>query len=195
MKHTTSDNTAKRWFVGLSLSAQDTLAIAQWRARALGHSRADVKPHNFHVTTAFLGHVDTTRIEMLCEGLAKVAWTGFSATFDHVGFWGKPQIHFLGCSHVPETLAHLASASQTCARHAGIALKKTDYHPHITLQRKIKHPVTALFEPHFTFHFDALHLFESRSTSTGVEYVIRASFPAPGDTALSARERLAKGLL
>lgn len=182
-------------FLGLNIDPDHILKIADWRSNALGYSSADVKPHNFHVTLAFLGQVTSHQLDALLEVLPHINWLEFTAHFDHVGYWGKPKIHFIAPSIIPDELKQLAKQCQTLSRKAGIQIEKREYRPHITLQRKIKEPVPALYQPSFRLSFKEFHLFESISTATGVAYIIRESFSAHPDPTMSVRERISKGLL
>ena len=185
----------QRLFLGLNIAPEHILSISDWRKKALGFSSTDVKPHNFHVTLAFLGQVTMHQLDELLEELPHINWQPFSADFDQVGYWGKPKIHFIAPSIVPDQLHYLAKQCQRLARKSGINIEKRQYQPHITLQRKIKSPVPALYEPSFTLRFNEFHLYESISTANGVEYIIRESFPAPHDPNMSVRERISQGLL
>ena len=185
----------QRLFLGLDIDPVHTLQIDDWRSNALVGSSADVKPHNFHITLAFLGQVTLHQHNALLEGLPNINWQAFSVHFDQVGYWGKPKIHFIAPCIIPDELKHLAKQCQTLARKTGINIEKRQYQPHITLQRKITAPIPALYPPSFTIDFDEFYLYESISTANGVEYIIRECFPAHPEPNMSVRERISKGLL
>ena len=184
-----------RLFLGLGFDPDQTRAIIDWRSRALTPSLHDVGAQNLHVTLAFLGQVSDSKTDALLPFLDAISWSAFSETFSLCGYWGKPNIHFIAPSAPSTAIKTLAANCERAARRVHIPITKREYQPHVTLQRKITAPSPALFEPELTFDFSEFHLYASRSTRAGVEYVPLYTFAAKPDPSLSIREQLQQGLL
>ncbi|MGJ8681805.1 RNA 2',3'-cyclic phosphodiesterase [Paraglaciecola sp.] len=168
-----------RAFLGLSPDPKTKLAIEAWRNKALPQFNAPVPAPNFHVTLAFLGQVTPKHLDTITTEISMMqAISEFDVTLDQVGYWPKPKAFWLGSESPDERHVNLAKQVNKIANVAGLHLPKQTYVPHLTLARKCtENPPAPLLAPNFTFRAKALHLFESVSSSHGVAYHIRQSWP------------------
>jgi 2'-5' RNA ligase len=149
-----------------------------------------VEPNNYHITTCFIGQTDTNQRTAIASfiqaALLEFSLEPFTLDLNRIEYWPKPNIVAATPTLVPNALKTLHQISVDAAKHAGFLLERTDrlygnlYQPHVTLARKVpktmanvyhKRPFTAL-----SLNINALHLYESRSTTHGVQYQIIESF-------------------
>lgn len=167
-----------RYFLGLDPDGKTKLAMQAWREKALPNFERPVPVANFHVTSVFLGQVDEKQLDLLCSMIDDLDQPGFSLCFDHLGYWSKPKILYLGCREVPMEATQLANKLIHIAKKAHLQIQERHYIPHVTLVRKCpEHAPAPLIQPHFECQFEALHLFESVSGKHGVHYPIRHTWP------------------
>ncbi|GGF61706.1 RNA 2',3'-cyclic phosphodiesterase [Alteromonas lipolytica] len=198
-----------RYFIGLDLAPAEKLGLESWREKSLpelprvkqpGNSKAPVRQArpvpvaNFHITLCFLGSITARQLESISQCLDDIAVRPFSLELDSTGYWSGPKIFYAAPTIVPEPLQQLASATESAARRADIAVERRDYQPHVTLIRNVKEDFPPpLFLPAQQCQFNQFHLFESVSTKSGVTYPIRQSWKLRADN--SVRERLLRGNL
>lgn len=166
-----------RYFLGFDLSVNTKLSIEAWRNKALPQFATPIPIKNFHITSVFLGQITEQQLGNLCQSIDRLALPKFELTFDLLGYWAKPKILWLGNSQI-NRICHKVTQNLTSESiKAGISVQKRDYIPHITLVRKnTTNPPAPLIEPNFHCKFDQIHLFESISGKSGVQYPIRRSW-------------------
>ena len=164
-----------RTFFALEPSAALTVQLADWRDRQLRGAGRAVPPANFHITLAFMGSLSPAALERL--GLSVDAWLGrqrqpgSELLLDHVGYWQRPGIYWLGPSRWPDSLSRLAGKLRQLGSAAGARRDRNAFNPHITLFRNCDLAPPAPAEPPcFTFTYDHFTLFESRQGRSGVSY-------------------------
>lgn len=62
---------------------------------------------NFHLTLCFNGHTSQNQLNELQNYADEIKLPEFQLDLDEYGYFSKPGIAFLGCSHIPEQLASL----------------------------------------------------------------------------------------
>ncbi len=173
-----------RLFLALGVPATTARDIADWRERCATASGRAVPAANFHVTLAFIGQLQSHRLEALCDAIAAVCESGNYHTdallLDQVGYWPKPGIFWLGPSHWPDTVTKLAAKLRNSAASFGASKDKRAFQPHVTLYRScVLPPPAPLVAPEFSFSFDHVILFESHNSAAGVSYHSIAEFTLP----------------
>jgi RNA 2',3'-cyclic 3'-phosphodiesterase len=168
-----------RAFLGLSVDSQTATAIADWRKQALPDVAHSVATENFHITLAFLGQINLLQQQALEQLISTMpVCRGFSVTLNTLGHFPKAKVLWLGCSHVPQSLAKLAAQLATNAIRAGIPIAEQAYQPHLSLYRKCSMPLTPSIPiTPIKLGINNFHLFESVSSDSGVRYLIRRSWP------------------
>lgn len=167
-----------RCFLGLDLDAKSKLAVEQWRSKALPQFPHPVPVANFHITSVFLGQIDSAQLDQLTHEIDQCSFAPVTLTLDKLGFWSKPKILWLGCQTIPPEVEELAQTLTSIAKQCKIPIQERRYIPHVTLVRKVMNDAPApLFPPQITCKFDTLHLFESVSGRHGVHYPSRVQWP------------------
>lgn len=136
-----------------------------------------VKPENYHITLLFLGNVDEKTLDGLLVAGDALQLNGFNIEIDEAGYWSKPGILWLGPRETPFNLMNLVDETRQAAGSKNLPMKKSKYHPHITLMRNVKtapqHPVV---KP-FTWEANSFSLMQSFTHPEGVQYRELASWP------------------
>ncbi|WP_157957559.1 RNA 2',3'-cyclic phosphodiesterase [Salinicola halophyticus] len=126
---------------------------------------------NMHVTLAFLGSVDASRLEALVD-LTR-AWPTLNGewTLDRLGHFPKPRIVWAGSRTPNEALLTLdAELWQALSGH-GFTAPQRDFTPHVSLIRQADRaaPHSRLAAP-LLWRFDHLALVESQLGDGGSRY-------------------------
>ncbi len=131
---------------------------------------------NLHMTVAFLGGVDTVRLEQVINATASVSSPRFSLVLEESGWWKHPRIFWLAPRQVPAALLELHATIARLVSDCGIAPESRAYFPHVTLARNVNMPVNLEFEP---IHWDVndICLVESIPHPGYAEYKIIQRWP------------------
>ena len=149
-------------------------------------SAAWVRPENLHITLAFLGEVEASRVDAATAAADAVSFEAFELALDRTDYWRKPQVFCLTPSAVPETLEKLAADLAANLQNAGFKLDTRPYRAHLTLARKAARPPENVpLEKAVVWRSSAFVLVESRQDRLGSCYTIirswhcRAGFSPP----------------
>jgi len=139
-----------------------------------------VTAENLHLTLHYMGQLELPVIAELQHAAAQIEPIEFSLTLDRFGSFPAAGVLWLGCSQIPEALAHLhqSLASQLLA--VGIEPEQRRFQPHVTLVRHYKQTLTAeqssLAQP-LDWAVKQFALLESVSSKQGVVYRPLALYP------------------
>jgi 2'-5' RNA ligase len=153
-------------------------------------------PENFHVTLAFLGSVPDARIsEVAAIGVdvaSQFTQRRMTVTLDAIEYWQEPKV-VVATAGLPAAksapLANvLAGALKSCLTDAGFAPDleslwlvgsevTEEFRPHVTLARKVSHPIPRTDMDPAVWSFSEFALVESRTEPGGSAYRVLASFP------------------
>ena len=183
-----------RMFFGLDLAGADKLAIDTWRNKMLPPLAQPVSTANLHITLAFLGEVPSSHYESVFTAARQVCGQAFDLQINQTGYWSKPKVYWIGPTSIPDELLDLARQLRSQLAYQGLSTDPRPYQPHISLFRKLReNPPAPLCEPDMQLSFKSFCLFESHSSSSGVNYRVLEQWPLA--VAGSVRERLARGEL
>lgn len=190
----------KRLFLGIDVDHEQTkqLVAMQDQLQQAGYGgERPVKSSNFHMTLAFIGQVEESALPEMINAVDTIAntvgWPKFQVKLDELTLWPKPQILCLSAPELssPKGATGLAFTVYQCQIIARSFdqkyLQEQDkieplnrYTPHITLFRKArKSPLLAktdLGVSSLLLTPSLLHLYQSVSSSQGVEYRILQSW-------------------
>jgi 2'-5' RNA ligase len=158
-----------------------------------------VPPENFHVTLAFVGSVpesSVAKVEAVGDQVAAVAeQLPVQVTLDAIEYWRK---------------AHVVCATAQAQRNAGAGLADTlatalqsrltaggftpdlkslwlvgrseiqEFLPHVTLVRKVVHPIHSIGIQPMLWSFSGFALVDSRTEPSGSVYTVLRTFPLEG---------------
>ncbi len=161
-----------------SLAATTTSVVAATGGRP-------VPPENFHITLAFLGSVPEARLsDVAAIGVdvgSQVTQPRVGVTLDAIEYWKKPKIIVTtagpGTDGAPlaNVLARALGAQLT---QAGFTPDlKPEFHPHVTLARKIAHPIHSIGIQPVLWSFTDFALVDSRTEPKGSVYTVLQTFP------------------
>jgi RNA 2',3'-cyclic 3'-phosphodiesterase len=175
------------------------LFFALWPAPALQQSLAGttqsvvlaaggrpVPPENFHVTLAFLGSVPDARISEVAalgaDVASQVTQPGLGVTLDAIEYWQKPKVVVATAGLPAAKSAPLANvltgALKSRLTDAGFTPgENPEFHPHVTLARKIAHPIHSIGIQPVLWGFTDFALVESRTEPKGSVYTVLQTFP------------------
>ena len=107
-----------------------------------------VKKSNLHITLEFLGEVSEVDQQALETKVSELSCESFDIELTHVGWWKKPQILWIGTTHIPKPLLTLVKSIRKCVKQQGLKPDNREYKPHVTFARKVKQIVL----PNKAFH-------------------------------------------
>lgn len=125
---------------------------------------------SIHLTLAFLGAVDNSKIDSLKALAAEIRADAFDLAIDRSGYWKHNRIAWAGCSENSAQLSDLAGQLADKLRQAGYTLETRPFAAHVTLLRHADSPEILPEIVPFCWQVDRFSLVESVSTETGVRY-------------------------
>lgn len=98
---------------------------------------------NLHLTLRFLGETETSRRDLLQNGLADIATrhAPFRLALSHLGCfrsWSNLRVLWVGIRSEREALQALQADVESLAQKAGFAPERNSFSPHITLARAVR---------------------------------------------------------
>jgi 2'-5' RNA ligase len=106
-----------------------------------------MRAQNLHFTLAFLGDVDTVRLEALLAAASTVAPRRFVIGVDRVAYWAHNQIVWAGASQVPDALVALVADLRAALDSGGFRHDAKPFVPHVTLLRDARPAVLPALAP------------------------------------------------
>lgn len=136
------------------------------------------KPENLHVTLRFLGQTLPGKLGDIKQALAPLRFAPFAFDVAGIDCWPGGILHAVVAPH--PALWALKTAIDEALSEVGIAIEDREYRPHITLARLKQTQPLYLNQAWLEEHRDLsiarvpatdFHLYESRSSNKGLEYV------------------------
>jgi 2'-5' RNA ligase len=121
-----------------------------------------VAPADLHVTAAFLGSVDASRLAALQRLAATVP--PFELRFDRVGYWAKPRVLVALARESPVRAVQAIDALWSQLARLGFRRDPRPWRPHVTLAREARPPRRDPPWQAVTWPVDRLVLVESLPT-------------------------------
>ncbi len=150
-------------------------AVQPWLSRLAARP---VPVDNYHLTLAYLGDVEPSRVPAIEQAAATVDWRPFDLVLNRPGHWRRAGVVWLAPADVPPALAALADGLWHVLEPLGFARDTRTFAPHLTLARKLRRrPPPATIEP-LHWLVDRFALFESCAVPGGVEYRVVKWFRA-----------------
>lgn len=160
-----------RTFLSITPDAQSAIAIERWASLCWPAISRPVSLQNYHMTLAFLGEINDSKLLSLQELLDQGRYCAFELPLNAVGYWPESATLWLGPADVPKALYDLAAGCKKAANRTGIKVGSKRYQPHLTLARKTQTPPgLPLIEPDFNLRIDSFQLYHSILNREGVRY-------------------------
>lgn len=157
------DNAAREQMAGLA---------KQLRLASLCNGR-EIKAENIHLTLAFVGEIEPSRVEalrMVADGTRDAGARAFDFTVEEVRYWKHNHIVYAAPISAPQELLDLVNALSERLAAAGFSLEQRAYAPHITLMRNAScQSAPELLEP-VAWRVREWRLIKSEQTSGGSVY-------------------------
>lgn len=176
----------QRLFLGFAPTAAQMTRLSDVQQQLICHLNPEAKAvsvTNMHLTLCFLGQVDDEQRIALLDAIDCLAKPRFSVQLNQLDLWPNAQVCCLKGNDVEPPLAQLAKQTQAIAGRLQLHSSEHHFCPHISLFRKAKQWMldeSALLQLKdmntLTLTPECLHLYHSKSTSTGVEYHILHSW-------------------
>ncbi|MGH8293667.1 MAG: RNA 2',3'-cyclic phosphodiesterase [Gammaproteobacteria bacterium] len=99
-----------------------------------------VPAENFHITLAFLGHLDPEGAAAARAAADSIQGEPFDLVLDRPGFWPEARVVWLAPASVPEAGNRFAADLRQALRARGVAVDLRPFLPHVTLARKVSKP-------------------------------------------------------
>lgn len=166
-----------RAFFALAPDAAVRESLAQLGRDVARKSRGRaVSPENAHLTLAFLGDVERTRVPILQRVGDHVPHTGFIVEFDALGAWRASGVAWIAPSQLPPALVTLHSRLADALTAAGFELETRPFRPHVTLARRCLQPLPRARCTSIRWDVDRLLLIGSELRPEGPVYRELASW-------------------
>jgi 2'-5' RNA ligase len=130
-----------------------------------------IRPENLHITLAFLGEVETGKLDAVKAAAAEIVSPKLELTLDRIEYWRKPKVLCLVPTASCNTLQRLAENLGGQLRAADFKLEERPYLAHLTLARKASRmPENIVFEKPLVWRTESFVLVESRQDGMGSSY-------------------------
>jgi RNA 2',3'-cyclic 3'-phosphodiesterase len=150
-----------------------------------------VRPESIHLTLKFLGNLDASKIQPVCEAVQKTC-EGFSTFRLRSGQKGafpnlkRPRVFWVGLTETNgEILADLQAKLELVLAEVGFESEARRFHPHITVGRvrsakkidEVAHKFMEYRFPELEFMADQVLIMKSELTPRGALYSIQKAVP------------------
>jgi 2'-5' RNA ligase len=143
------------------------------------------RQETIHLTLAFLGEVDASRLPEIVRIARRIEAADFDLQIDHLAFWAHKRLLWAGCSAVPPALRQLVEDLQRNLAQAAYppATGGHGFTPHLSLVRRVPvasappavYPLATLTMPDWPCR--GFVLVRSQGSSLGSDYLIIDEFP------------------
>ncbi|MDY6993095.1 MAG: RNA 2',3'-cyclic phosphodiesterase [Pseudomonadota bacterium] len=143
-----------------------------------GISGRIIDTDNLHLTLVFIGSVDLQRRQCLETVASAIQAQRFTLVFDQLGYWRKPQIFWLGATHIPSALSTLVNQLTTELQVCGYQPESRPYKTHITLMRQVSslpQPLARILP--LSWSVETFCLLRSLTLNQGVHYQLINQWP------------------
>ena len=155
------------------------------RAAAGQFGGRPTRQETIHLTLAFLGEVDASRLPEIVRVARHIEGPDFDLQIDHLAFWAHKRLLWAGCSAVPPALRQLVEALQRNLAQAGYPPDSGGhgFTPHLSLVRRVPvasappavYPLATLTMPDWPCR--RFVLVRSQGSNLGSDYRIIDEFP------------------
>jgi len=151
--------------------------VARMRRTLPRGSGRPVPAANLHLTLVFLGQLDETAVNCVQQAGGRVRARAFRIVLDHVGYWGRPRVLWLGPKHSSAPLFALVAALRDSLRKCPLSLDQRPYQAHMSLLRKAQPPAATIEFSPLDWDVRRFSLLESLSVAGGVRYRELCAWP------------------
>jgi RNA 2',3'-cyclic 3'-phosphodiesterase len=140
-----------------------------------------VSPKNYHLTLAFVGEVEPSRLAVLQRIGGNQRSVRCTVAFDELEYWRKAQVVVAAAAEPPPALLDL-SAQLHAQLHEALALAPTRLRAHATLARKVTQaPVLQAMSP-LQWRATSFSLVRSETSGAESAYTVLDTWPLLDET-------------
>ena len=99
-----------------------------------------VPAENFHITLAFLGHLEAAGLAAARAAAEAAVGECFELVLERLGFWAEARVVWLGPAAIPAAGSRFAVTLRDALRAHGLNVDIRPFLPHLTLARKVTKP-------------------------------------------------------
>jgi len=136
-----------------------------------------MEPSNLHITLHFLGNTPVDRIACFIDSAHKIESPSFELEINHLGYFERPGVSWLGPVEIPEALLQLQRLLGEKIKHCKFEPELRPYRPHVTMARKVKQSVTIDQTKPICWKVDSFTLVQSVGQGASVKYHVKNTFP------------------
>lgn len=129
-------------------------------------------PEDLHITLAFLGMVEAERLPCVLAAAERVRGEPFSLQLDHLDYWPRSKVAWLGPEETPPALTQLVNSLWKRLEKCGFQREPRAYQPHATLARKGGDIERGKVEPALLWEVGDFVLMESLSVREPPRYKV-----------------------
>jgi 2'-5' RNA ligase len=157
-----------------ALWPEDAVRIrCDWYASSLlGKRIRRVPADNIHLTLGFAGSVTNEVCRCLEAQAETVVVEPFQLQIDHLGYWHRQRLLWMGPTHMPDELWALVTAIRDAFDFCGLQVDRRAFQAHITLARKCSAALPAGEAPAIDWPVGSFCLVQSVNSEIGVSYRI-----------------------
>lgn len=131
----------ERLFFALWPGEQERQAIVRTtRSLVKASGGKPVPAENLHITLAFLGSLDSSRVDAIRVAAAGANGDAFDLELDQAGHWPRPRILWLAPTACPAMLTQLVDSLWRALEACELKRELRPFKPHMTLARKVGSP-------------------------------------------------------
>jgi len=135
------------------------------------------KPGNLHITLAFLGNVEVSRLDELKLLASRIGGSAFSLEFSAPGYWRHNRIAWAAPDQTPPVLSDLVQNIESSLRAARFKFDERPYAPHLTLLRKARWDPPQCALKSVNWKISEFTLVRSNRMASGSHYEIIGRWP------------------
>ena len=136
----------------------------------LGKRIRRIPADNLHLTLAFAGSVNDGVSRCLEAQADAMQLTPFKLSIDHLGYWHRQRLLWMGPTHMPDGLWKLVTALRDAFDSCGLPQERRAFQAHMTLARKFTAALPAAEAPAIDWDVGSFCLVQSVNTDKGVSY-------------------------
>jgi 2'-5' RNA ligase len=101
----------------------------------------------------------------------------FDVKLDHLGYFKRAKILWIGPKQIPDDLVHLHQSLGEALSFCGYETAERKFNPHVSLMRKCVRPESVTHELTISWTINEFVLVESIQTGSGVNYQVIERYP------------------
>jgi len=136
----------------------------------LGKRTRRIPADKLHLTLAFAGSVNDEVSRCLEAQADAMLLSPFQLTIDHLGYWHRKRLLWMGPRHIPDGLWALVQALRDAFDVCGLPVERRPYQAHMTLARKFSASLPPAEAPAIDWDVGSFCLVQSVNTDNGVSY-------------------------